>query len=80
MWSETEDRSELLADCHRNSLKVAAELGAKTVAFPAISTEIYRWPVESAAWIARAAVADAPVDLVRFVLFDQAAYEAYSRP
>lgn len=80
MWSATEDRSDLLADCHHNSLKVAAGLGAKTVAFPAISTGIYRWPVEPAAEIARAAVADAPVELVRFVLFDRAAYEAYARP
>lgn len=54
----------------QNSLKVAAEFGAKTVAFPAI----YRWPIESAPKIARAAVADAPVELVRFVLFDRTAY------
>ncbi|MEU0884386.1 O-acetyl-ADP-ribose deacetylase [Lentzea sp. NPDC005914] len=77
VWSASEDRSALLADCHRNSLRVAAELGAASVAFPAISTGIYRWPVESAARIARAAVADAPVELVRFVLFDQATYAAY---
>jgi len=84
VWSASEDRSELLADCHRNSLRIAAELGASSVAFPAISTGIYRWPVESAAEIARAAVQeavrDAPVELVRFVLFDQAAYDAYARP
>lgn len=80
VWSATENREELLADCHRNSLRVAAELGARTVAFPAISTGIYRWPVEDAARIARAAIVDAPVDLVRFVLFDQAAYNAYARP
>ncbi len=84
VWSASEDRSELLADCHRNSLRIAAELGASSVAFPAISTGIYRWPVESAAEIARAAVLeavrDAPVELVRFVLFDQAAYDAYTWP
>jgi O-acetyl-ADP-ribose deacetylase (regulator of RNase III) len=80
VWSATENREELLADCHRNSLRVAAELGAKTVAFPAISTGIYRWPVEDAAKIARAAVRDASVELVRFVLFDQATYNAYARP
>ncbi len=45
VWSSSEDRSGLLADCHRNSLRVAGELGAKTVAFPAI----YRWPLEPAA-------------------------------
>jgi O-acetyl-ADP-ribose deacetylase (regulator of RNase III) len=48
VWSATEDRSALLADCHRNSLRVAASLGAVSVAFPAISTGIYRWPLESA--------------------------------
>ncbi|MEU7476287.1 O-acetyl-ADP-ribose deacetylase [Lentzea sp. NPDC042327] len=80
VWSATEDRSELLADCHRNSLRVAAELGAVSVAFPAISTGIYGWPVESAAEIALAAVRDAPVELVRFVLFDRKTYEAYARP
>ncbi|ANZ41891.1 O-acetyl-ADP-ribose deacetylase [Lentzea guizhouensis] len=81
VWSASQDRSELLADCHRNSLRVTAELGAASVAFPAISTGIYRWPVESAAEIALAAVRDAvgdtPVELVRFVLFDRRTYEAY---
>ncbi|MFC3894942.1 O-acetyl-ADP-ribose deacetylase [Lentzea rhizosphaerae] len=80
VWSATEDRSNLLADCHRNSLRVAADLGATTIAFPAISTGIYRWPVEDAAEIAHAAVEDAPLDLIRFVLFDQATYNAFARP
>lgn len=80
VWSATEDRSNLLADCHRNSLRVAADLGATTIAFPAISTGIYRWPVENAAEIAHAAVEDAPLDLIRFVLFDQATYNAFARP
>ena len=81
VWSASEDRSDLLADCHRNSLRVAADLGAVSVAFPAVSTGVYRWPVESAARIALAAVQeavrDAPVELVRFVLFDRKTYEAY---
>ena len=82
VWSDTEDRSELLADCHRNSLRVASELGATSVAFPAISTGIYRWPLESAAKIALRTVAeelagDTSVDLVRFVLFGQQAYEVF---
>jgi O-acetyl-ADP-ribose deacetylase (regulator of RNase III) len=80
VWSATEDRSHLLADCHRNSLRVAADLGATTIAFPAISTGIYRWPVEDAARIAHAAIEDAPLDLIRFVLFDQATYNAIARP
>jgi O-acetyl-ADP-ribose deacetylase (regulator of RNase III) len=82
VWSSSEDRAALLADCHRNSLKVASELGASTVAFPAISTGVYSWPVESAAEIAVAAVKealrDSPVTLVRFVLFDDKTYKAFS--
>jgi O-acetyl-ADP-ribose deacetylase len=80
VWSATEDRSALLADCHRNSLRVAAELGARSVAFPAISTGIYRWPVRDAARTAHEAVENAAVDLIRFVLFDQRTYEAFARP
>ncbi|MCG8924974.1 O-acetyl-ADP-ribose deacetylase [Lentzea sp. CC55] len=79
VYSPTEDRSALLAACHRNSLRVAADLGAHTIAFPAISTGIYRWPVEHAAEIAHEATKDAPLDLIRFVLFDQTAYDAYAR-
>lgn len=82
VWSASEDRSALLADCHRNALAVAAELGASTVAFPAISTGVYRWPLESAAVIAvstvREALRDSPITLVRFVLFDDDAYQAFS--
>ncbi|HWD07342.1 MAG TPA: O-acetyl-ADP-ribose deacetylase [Amycolatopsis sp.] len=81
VWSSTEDRSRLLADCHRNSLAVAAELGAETIAFPAISTGVYRWPVEDAARIATAAVAEADTTrfrVIRFVLFDQTAYDAFA--
>ncbi|MFI6597949.1 O-acetyl-ADP-ribose deacetylase [Nonomuraea sp. NPDC050536] len=81
VYSATEDRSDLLASCYRESLKVADELGAKTVAFPAISTGIYRWPLEDAARIALVAVrsADTQVEEVRFVLFDQQAYDAFTR-
>jgi O-acetyl-ADP-ribose deacetylase (regulator of RNase III) len=78
VWSKSEDRSSLLAACHRNSLAVAAELGARSVAFPAISTGIYRWPLESAAAIALDAVRDSEVELIRFVLFDDHAYETFT--
>lgn len=82
VWSAAEDRSALLADCHRNSLLMAAGLGAHTVAFPAISTGIYGWPLESAAGIALRAVADTldegpGITTVRFVLFDRTAYEVF---
>ena len=61
----------LLASAHRRALEVAAELGARSVAFPAISTGIYGFPVERAAPIAlrEAAGAPAPIEEVRFVLF-----------
>ncbi|VVJ15951.1 O-acetyl-ADP-ribose deacetylase [Amycolatopsis camponoti] len=78
VWSATEDRSALLADCHRNSLAVARELAAKTVAFPAISTGIYRWPLASAAAIAVAAVRETGgVEEVIFALRGQAAMDAF---
>ena len=79
-YAESEDKSQLLADCFRNSLKIADELGAATVAFPAISTGVYRWPVDDAARIALDTVrgSDTRVDEVRFVLFDQRAYDAFT--
>ncbi|WP_328432305.1 MULTISPECIES: O-acetyl-ADP-ribose deacetylase [unclassified Streptomyces] len=81
VWSPTEDRSELLASCYRESLRVADELGARTVAFPAISTGVYRWPMEDAARIAVESVrgTSTDVDEVRFVLFDDRAYEVFAR-
>ncbi|WCN04148.1 O-acetyl-ADP-ribose deacetylase [Streptomyces sp. M92] len=71
----------LLASCYRESLRVADELGARTVAFPAISTGVYRWPLDDAARIAVETVRRTPtaVEEVRFVLFDDRAYEAFSR-
>ena len=69
--------AELLASCHRRSLEVAAELGARSVAFPAISCGVYGYPVERAAHVAVGAVRGHELDLVRFVLFDDAAYEAF---
>ncbi|MFF9622733.1 O-acetyl-ADP-ribose deacetylase [Streptomyces griseosporeus] len=79
--SASEDRSDLLASCYRESLRVADELGARTVAFPAISTGVYRWPMEDAARIAVETVRNTParVEEVRFVLFDDRAYDAFAR-
>ena len=79
VYSAGEDRSELLASCHRESLRVADELGATTVAFPAISTGIYGWPIDSAAKIALAAVRESSTSVaeVRFVLFDSGALRAF---
>jgi O-acetyl-ADP-ribose deacetylase (regulator of RNase III) len=79
-YAESKDKSQLLADCFRNSLQLADELGAATVAFPAISTGVYRWPLDDAARIAleTVRVSDTRLDEVRFVLFDQRAYDAFS--
>ncbi|MGW0734539.1 O-acetyl-ADP-ribose deacetylase [Streptomyces sp. NPDC002851] len=78
--SRTEDRSALLASCYRESLRVAAELGATTIAFPAVSTGVYGWPLDDGARIAVSTVREAatpPVEEVRFVLFDETAYQAF---
>jgi O-acetyl-ADP-ribose deacetylase (regulator of RNase III) len=79
VWSDTEDRSDTLASCFRESLRLADQLGARTVAFPAISTGVYRWPVDDAARIALAAVRGTrtEVEEVRFVLFDLSAHDAF---
>jgi O-acetyl-ADP-ribose deacetylase (regulator of RNase III) len=79
VYARSEDRSHLLASCHAESLKVADELGARTVAFPAISTGVYGYPVGEAAPVAIRAVRDAEtgVEEVRFVLFDRATYDAF---
>ncbi len=60
---------------------MADELGARTVAFPAISTGVYGYPLELAAPVAIRAVrdADTTVEEVRFVLFDDAALRAFER-
>ncbi|MFG2436115.1 O-acetyl-ADP-ribose deacetylase [Streptomyces sp. NPDC048508] len=78
-YARDEDRSELLASCYRESLRVADELGARTVAFPAVSAGIYGWPMDDAARIALETVraARTEVEEVRFVLFDQSAYDAF---
>jgi O-acetyl-ADP-ribose deacetylase (regulator of RNase III) len=73
---------ELLASCHRRALEEAAALGCRSVAFPAISTGVYGYPVEEAAPIAVAAVREAlhpPVELVRFVLFSDEHLAAFER-
>lgn len=76
--------AELLASCYRRSLEVAGELGARTVAFPAISTGIYGYPAEEAATIAVDTVRSTPtpvelVRLVRLVAFDDGMLRRYQR-
>jgi O-acetyl-ADP-ribose deacetylase len=73
----------LLASAHRRSLEIAAENGLTTLAFAAISTGVYGYPLEEAAPIALATTCDFLVQhdqtmLVRFVLFNEAALNAYA--
>ncbi len=81
VYARESDPASLLASCHTEALRVADELGAKTVAFPAISTGVYGYPTGEAAPVAMEAVltADSAVEEVRFVLFDADAYEAFER-
>jgi O-acetyl-ADP-ribose deacetylase (regulator of RNase III) len=81
VYSEGEDRSGLLARCHTESLRVADELGAGIVAFPAISTGVYGYPLDEAAPVAIEAVrkADTALGEVRFVLFGREAHAAFER-
>jgi O-acetyl-ADP-ribose deacetylase len=74
-----EDRSDVLASCFRESLRLADELGARSVAFPAVSAGIYRWPIDDVAQIAVGTVLSTPTDVaeVRFVLFSQPVLDAF---
>jgi len=87
VWSATEDHSPTLRNCYTNSLAVAAELGARTVSFPLISSGVFRWPKDDAVRQALTALRAAPqstVDTVRLVLFDDAtldvARQVYGEP
>jgi O-acetyl-ADP-ribose deacetylase (regulator of RNase III) len=70
-----------LAACHASCLRVADELGARTLAFPAISTGAYGYPLDEAAEVALGAVraTTTDVELVRFVLFGPDALAAFER-
>ncbi|RKR87114.1 O-acetyl-ADP-ribose deacetylase (regulator of RNase III) [Micromonospora pisi] len=65
--------AEVLASCYRRSLLVADELGASSVAFPAIATGVYGFPAELAARIAVDAIRSTPtrVERIRLVAFDE---------
>ncbi|MEV7339565.1 O-acetyl-ADP-ribose deacetylase [Streptomyces sp. NPDC093544] len=80
VWQGPGSDPSLLASCYRESLRVADKLSARTVAFPAISTGVFRWPMEDAARVAVETVGDmeTAVEEVRFVLFDERAYEAFA--
>lgn len=77
------DESELLASCYRNSLKIAENLGVKSIAFPNISTGIYHFPKERAAHIAIEIVKEfvnkkqTNIEEIIFICFDDENYQIY---
>jgi O-acetyl-ADP-ribose deacetylase (regulator of RNase III) len=81
VYAKSKDRSALLASAYRESLRVADELGAQTVAFPAVSAGVYGWPLDDAARIAVTTVRETPTAVreVRFVLFSDETLEAFTR-
>ena len=82
VWSPDDDRTEVLTSCYRESLRVACDLGARSIAFPAISAGVYGWPMDDAARIAVSSVRAAPpgpVREVRFVLLGPEALQVFQR-
>ena len=83
VWSGgNRNEDELLANCYRNSLRLAVENGVKTIAFPAISTGVYHFPLERATKIAarevkKFLVKNESVEKVLFVCFDEGTYKVY---
>ena len=76
--------AELLASAYRESLKLASRFGLNSIAFPSISTGVYRYPIKQAARIAGSTVkeylADHPeIELVRFILFSERDFEVYRK-
>jgi O-acetyl-ADP-ribose deacetylase len=84
VYSRSPEVPRLLAACHENSLALARRHALRTVAFPAISTGIYRYPLDEAAPIALATTAaeltrhPGALTEVRFVLFDRRTYSAFA--
>jgi O-acetyl-ADP-ribose deacetylase (regulator of RNase III) len=80
----TKDEAEQLASCYRNCLQLAAERDLKTIAFPAISTGIYGYPMDEAAEVAIREVREflqrpSSVEEVRMVLFGKESLGAFQR-
>lgn len=81
VFSKSIDHSDQLASCYRRSLAVADELGARTIAFPAVSAGVYGWPMGAAAGVALDTVrsTDTRVELATFVLFNDEAWREFER-
>ncbi len=79
-WGE----AELLASCYKNCLRLALENGIRSIAFPSISTGVYRFPVEIAAEIAVNEILNFlyehdQIEQVNMVCFDDTTYKAYKK-
>ena len=75
---------ELLAACYRNSLELAARYGLRTIAFPCVSTGVYRYPFEEACGIALDAISEflsgnGEIETVMLVCYSQSDYERYAQ-
>ena len=84
VYGQDRPEAEILARCYQASLALADENGVSSIAFPAISTGIFGYPVEEAAEVALQTIRDASGDLqsvrlVRFVLFGENDLEAHER-
>ena len=82
VYGRDRPEAELLANCYRNSLTLAEENGVESIAFPAISTGIFGYPVEEAARVALGTVREEAqgleqVSLIRFVLFGERDLEVH---
>jgi len=78
----TQGEPALLASCYRSSLALAVDYGCRTVTFPAISCGVYGYPLTEASRVSVTAVrdflsADPPLELVQWVMFDEAAESAW---
>ncbi len=84
VYGRDEPAEKLLANCYKNALKLAEENSLTSIAFPAISTGAFGYPMEAAADIAFRTIKDLAdsldrVELIRFVLFDKKAYQIHKR-
>jgi O-acetyl-ADP-ribose deacetylase (regulator of RNase III) len=84
VYGQDRPERELLASCYRNALALAEETGIDSVAFPAISTGVFGYPVEEAAEVALGTVVEEAqslerVRLIRFVLFGERDFEVHEK-
>jgi O-acetyl-ADP-ribose deacetylase (regulator of RNase III) len=84
VFGRDKPEGQLLSDCYRNALRLADELGLKSIAFPSISTGVFGYPMNEAAQVAfRTVIEIAPslssLRTIRFVLFDEPAKRVHGK-